>query len=91
MDKLCIDYSFAGKRIGNMGKIELHVTSQLTDREENLYIRKCRYLGNKKGWEACIRSHIIRHLLDLGIGYMLMQSLMGNFKVDKQKVVPLIE
>ena len=89
MEKLYIDYSFSGKRIGNKGKIELHITSNLIDKKNNLYTRTCRYLGDKKEWETCIRSHIIKHMLDLGIGYMLVQSLMGNFKVDKHKVQPL--
>ena len=91
MEKLSIYYSFSGKRIGSKGKIELHVTSKLIDKDNILFLRKCRYLGDKNEWETCIRSHIIKHMLDLGIGYMLVQSLMGNFKVDKQKVLPLEE
>lgn len=91
MDGLTIDYNFSGKIIGNKGKIELYVTSILIDCCNQTYIRKCRYLGNKKDWKTCIRKHIIQHLLHLGVGFMLAQSLMSDFEVDNKKVVPFDE
>jgi hypothetical protein len=91
MEGIDIDYSFSGKRIGNKGKIELHVTSILVDSNKKPYIRKCRYLGNKKDWKTCIRKHIIQHLMDLHVGFMLVQSLMSDFEVENKKVVPLVE
>ena len=49
------DYLYTGRRTGTSGQIELHVTSIVKDWDQNTYIRKAWYMGNKKGWKDCIR------------------------------------
>ena len=84
------DYTFSGERVGKVGQIELTVTSIVTDWEKNIYYRTGRYLGHHEGWKKCIKSHIFNHLIDLGIGIMLVRAMLDDFVVDKShfKVQP---
>lgn len=79
------DYYFTGKRMGTNGQIELSVTSIIKDSDNNIYYRTCRYLGHKEGWKKCIKSHIFKHLQDLGVGIMLVRAMTADFEADKRK------
>ncbi len=85
MKGLSYDYHFAGQRVGSVGQIELSVTSILTDWDNKIYYRTCRYLGHHDGWKSKVRDHIFQHLTDLGVGIMLVRAMMENFEVDKLK------
>ncbi len=85
MKGVTFDYHYTGQRIGSKGQIEISVTSIVTDCENNIFYRTCRYLGHYEEWKRCIRSHIIRHLSDLGIGIMLVRAMTDDFKADKSK------
>lgn len=85
MKGVTFDYNYTGQRIGSKGQIELTITSIVTDWEKNIFYRTCRYLGHHEGWKRCIRSHIIKHLSDLGIGIMLVRAMTDDFEADKSK------
>lgn len=85
MKGLTFDYNFSGQRVGSVGQIELSVTSILTDWDNNIYYRTCRYLGHHDGWKSKVRDHIFQHLTDLGVGIMLIRAMMSDFEVDKSK------
>src|SRR5690606_1828728 len=85
MKGITFDYNFTGHRKGPKGQIELTVTSIVTDWEKNIFYRTCRYLGHHQEWKRCIRSHIIKHLTDLGVGVMLVRAMTDNFETDKSK------
>lgn len=73
------DYYYTGEHVGSKGQIELSVTSIVTDWENNIFYRTSRYLGHHEGWKRCIRSHIIKHLTDLGVGVMLVRAMTDHF------------
>lgn len=52
------EFFYTGKRMGAGKQIELHVTSIVRDWDENVYIRKSWYSGNKEEWKKCIERHI---------------------------------
>src|SRR5690606_31132420 len=85
MKGVTFDYYYSGLRKGPKGHIELSVTSIVTCWQGNIFYRTCRYLGHHEEWKRCIRSHIIKHLTDLGIGIMLVRAMTGNFEVDNKK------
>ena len=78
------DFYYTGKRLGSGKHIELHITSIVRDWEENVYIRKSWYDGNKKNWRACIKNHVRQHLIDLSSGAMLIMHLMRDFEVREE-------
>lgn len=78
------EYFYTGKKLGSGKQIELHVTSIVRDWEENVYIRKCWYSGNKEDWKKCIKEHIRKHLEDLATGHMLITSLMRDFEIKDE-------
>lgn len=85
MKGVTFDYYYSGQRMGPKGQIELSVTSIVTDWQKNIFYRTCRYLGHHEEWKRCIRSHIIKHLNDLGIGIMLVRAMTDDFEADKSK------
>lgn len=85
MKGVTFDYYYSGQRKGPKGHIELSVTSIVTDWQKNIFYRTCRYLGHHEEWKRCIRSHIIKHLTDLGIGIMLVRAMTDDFEVEKSK------
>ncbi len=85
MRGLTFDYYYSGQRMGNVGYIELSVTSILTDWDKNIYYRTCRYLGHNEGWKGKIKAHIFQHLSDLGVGIMLVRAMLDTFEVDENK------
>jgi hypothetical protein len=44
------DYFFTGRREGNGGQIELHITSVVTDWATNTFTRQSIYRGHKEHW-----------------------------------------
>lgn len=82
------DYYFTGRREGPSGQIELHVTSVVTDWQENVYIRKAWFLGHKHHWKPVIRKFLLDHMDDLDTGIQLIKSLLREFEVDNRKFVP---
>lgn len=79
-----VEFFFTGKRLGSGNQIELHVTSIVRDWEENLFVRKAWYRGNKQTWRKCIEQHVRNHLEDLATGHMLIMSLMREFEIHEE-------
>ena len=75
------DFYYTGKRRGTGKQIELHVTSIIRDWEENVFIRKAWYGGNRSTWKDCIREHVRKHLEDLNVGQLLTRRLMQDFEI----------
>ena len=82
------DYYFTGKRVGPSGQIELHITSVVTDWQENVYVRRAWFMGHKKGWKEVIRLFILNHLDDLSTGIQLIKAMLRDFEVNNEKFVP---
>lgn len=78
------EFFYTGKRLGSGKQIELHVTSMVRDWEENVYIRKSWYSGNKEEWKKCIEEHIRKHLQDLITGYTMIVGLMRDFEIKEE-------
>ncbi len=78
------DFFYTGKKLGSSREIELHITSIVRDWEENVYIRKSWYSGNKEKWRACLKNHIHQHLLDLGTGKTVAAGLLRDFEVKEE-------
>lgn len=74
--------------VGTSGQIELHITSVVTDWQENVYVRKAWFMGHKVGWKEVIRRFLLQHLDDLSTGIQLIKMKLRNFEVDKGKFVP---
>ena len=85
MEGVTFDYHYSGQRVGSVGQIELSVTSIITDWNNNIYYRTCRYIGHNEGWKDKVKAHIFQHLSDLGVGIMLVRAMMNDFVVDKSK------
>ncbi len=77
------DFYYTGKRLGSGSQIELHITSIITDWEENVFLRKSWYSGEKQSWRSCLREHVRQHLEDLAVGSMMIMSVMRDFEVEK--------
>ena len=82
------DYSYTGKREGPSGQIELHITSIVTDWQENVFVRKAWFMGHKENWKEVIRTFITKHLEDLGTGNLLIKRMMQEFEVSQGKYLP---
>lgn len=81
------DYYFTGRREGHSGQIELHLTSVVTDWQENVYIRKAWFIGYKRGWKNTVRDFLLEHMDDLNTGIQLIQALLRDFEIDNAKYV----
>lgn len=78
------EFYYTGKRLGSSQQVELHVTSVVRDWEENVFIRKSWYSGDKKLWKECLKGHVRQHLEDLCTGRMLIMSLLRDFEVKEE-------
>ena len=78
------DFYYTGKKMGSGKQIELHITSIVRDWEENVFIRKSWYHGNRETWKNCIKNHVKQHLTDLSTGRVLVMSLMRDFEIREE-------
>jgi hypothetical protein len=88
MEGVNFDYNYSGQRVGANGQIELSVTTVITDWDKNIYYRTSRYLGHYQDWKNCIRTQLWNHLIDLGVGIMLVRVKLEDFEVDKSNYSP---
>lgn len=82
------DYYFTGRREGPSGFIELHITSVVTDWQENVFVRKAWFMGHKQTWKEVIRRFLLDHMDDLDTGIQLIKAKLREFEVDNNKFVP---
>ena len=83
------DFFYTGKRQApNSVTIELHITSNVRDWAENVYIRKAWYMGHKDQWKKCLKDHVRQHLTDLGTEPMMVRRMMQDFEVTKDNFKP---
>lgn len=77
------NWYYTGKKVGTGNQIELHVTSIIRDWNENEFIRKSWYSGNREEWKKCLENHLRTHLSDLCSGRSFINRLMMDFEVRK--------
>ena len=88
LNGVSFDYYYTGKRLGPSGQIELHLTSVVTDWQENVYVRKAWFMGHKNGWKEVVRRFLLQHLDDLDTGIQLIKAMLRDFEVSREKFVP---
>lgn len=88
LNGVSFDYYYTGKRNGPSGQIELHITSIVTDWQENVYVRKAWFMGHKHNWKEVVRCFLREHMDDLDTGIQLIKAKLRDFEVSKEKFVP---